>query len=126
MPQIYTAYQSEVKIDDETIEGLQSIQYNHSKSRFEVGAIGTDRRIAVYFGTKVVTGKLCVASGNATLDGLLEQNEPFNISATLRHGEQSRQLAFEECYVNQKSFGLSAEGHGEAIYEFTSSALREE
>lgn len=125
MPQIYTAFASEVKIDDETIEGLQSIEYSHSKARSEIGAIGTDRRIAVYFGTKVVTGRLRIASGNATLDGLLDGNTAFAISATLRHGDQSRQLAFEECYLDQKSFGMSAEGHGEAIYDFTSSAVRE-
>lgn len=125
MSQIYTAFQSEVKIDDETIDGLQAIEYYHSKARSDVGAIGTDRRIAVYFGTRYVNGKLRIASGNATLDELLENNGPFSISATLRHGDNSRQLAFEECYLNDKSFELSAEGHAEAIYEFTSSALRE-
>jgi hypothetical protein len=126
MPQIYTAFASEVKVDDETIEGLQSIEYAHSKSRSDIGAIGTDRRIAVYFGLRVVTGRLNVASGNARLDGLLEGNQAFSISATLRHGEASRQLAFEDCYLDQKRFAMNSEGHGEAIYEFTASAVREE
>jgi hypothetical protein len=126
MPQIYTAFASEVKIDDETIEGLQSIEYSHAKARADVGAIGTDRRVAVYFGTRVVTGRLHVASGNATLDGLLEGNEAFSISATLRHGEASREVAFEEVYLDDKSFQLSAEGHGLAVYSFTASAVREE
>jgi len=127
MSQIYTAFSSEVKVDDETIEGLQAIEYAHSKSRSDIGAIGTDRRIAVYFGLRVVTGRLRVASGNATLDGLLEGNTAFAISVTLRHGEDSeRQLAFEECYLDEKRFAMNSEGHGEAIYDFTASAVREE
>lgn len=126
MTQIYTAFASEVKVNDETVEGLQSIEYSHSKARADVGAIGTDRRIAVYFGTRVVLGRLTVASGNATLDALLAENEGFAISALLRHGEATRLVAFEECYLDRKSFALSSEGHGLSVYEFTASAVREE
>ena len=54
MALVFTAYQSEVKINDETLEGLQSIEYQESKDRQDVGAIGTDERIAVYFGMKQV------------------------------------------------------------------------
>ena len=62
-------------------KGLQSIEYGMTKNRSDVGAIGTDERIAVYFGLKVVTGTLTVASANPTLDGLLNSNETFSISA---------------------------------------------
>ena len=40
MAQIYTAFASEVKVNEETIEGLQSIEYQMSKNRQHVGAIG--------------------------------------------------------------------------------------
>lgn len=32
MPQIFTAFASEVKVNDETLEGLQSIEYSITKS----------------------------------------------------------------------------------------------
>ena len=46
MPQIYTAFASEVKVNEETIEGLQAIDYKMVNNRQHVGAIGTAERIA--------------------------------------------------------------------------------
>jgi hypothetical protein len=126
MPQIYTALASEVKVNEETIEGLQSIDYTLAKNRQHVGAIGTDERIAVYFGLKTVLGKLRVASVNATLDGLLQSNGAFSISATLKHGEATRHVTFDACYMEDKVFGLGSEGHAETVYSFTATLIREE
>lgn len=126
MPQIYTALSSEVKVNEETIEGLQSIDYSLTKNRQHVGAIGTDERIAVYFGLKAVLGKLCVVSVNATLDGLLQSNDAFSISATLKHGEATRRVTFDACYMEDKAFGLGAEGHAQTVYSFTATRIREE
>ena len=36
MPQIYTAFASEVKVNEETIEGLQSIEYTVVRNRRDV------------------------------------------------------------------------------------------
>ena len=126
MPQIYTAFASEVKVNEETVEGLQSIEYNVVKNRQHVGAIGTDERIGVYFGLKVVTGKLRVASANVTLDGLLSTNEEFSIAATLKHRDTARKVTFDACYMEDKTFALSAQQHGETIYSFTATRVREE
>lgn len=126
MAEIYTAFASEVKVNEETIEGLQAIEYSTTKSSCDVGAIGSDERIAVYFGLKVVNGRLRVASANATLDGLLQSNQPFSISATLRHGETQRLVSFDDCYMGDKDFALAAQGHGESIYQFTATRVREE
>lgn len=126
MPEIYTAFASEVKVNEETVEGLQSIEYNVVKNRQHVGAIGTDERIAVYFGLKVVTGRLRVASANPTLDGLLTTNEEFSIAATLKHRDGERKLTFDGCYLEDKTFALSAQQHGESIYAFTATRVREE
>ena len=125
MPQIYTAFASEVKVNQETIEGLQSIEYNVVKNRQHIGAIGTDTRIGVYFGLKVVTGKLRVASANPTLDGLLSTNAKFDITATLTHGDTKRTVLFDACYVEDKTFALSALQHGETIYTFTATGVTE-
>lgn len=126
MPQIYTAFASEVKINDETIEGLQSIDYSLTKNRYHVGAVGTDERVAVYFGMKMVTGRLRVASANATLDGLMQSNAEFSVSATLRHGDTTRLVAFDNCFMDDKAFSLSTESHAETVYTFTATRVREE
>jgi hypothetical protein len=127
MPLMFTAFQSEVKVDDETLEGLQAIEYRLVKNRRDVGAIGTDERIAVHFGMKIVTGRLRMASASAKLDGLLRDNTKFSVSITHREGEESkRQVAFDDCYVDDKAFALESEGHGETVYSFTATRLREE
>lgn len=126
MPQIFTAFASEVKVNDETLEGLQSIEYSITKSRQHVGAIGSDERIAVYFGMKMVTGKLRVASINKTLDKLLQTNTEFLISATLKRAEASAKITFNSCFLDDKAFAMEKQGHGETIYSFTAARVREE
>ena len=125
MAQIFTAFASEAKVNEETIEGLQSIEYREVKNRYDVGAVGTDERVAVYFGLKVVVGKLRVASANPTLDKLLSTNEEFSISATLKHGEGSRSVTFDGCVMDEKSFAMSIDAHGETTYTFTATRVRE-
>lgn len=126
MPQIFNAFSSEVKVNDETIEGLQSIEFSQAKSRRDIGAIGTDERIGVYFGMKTVAGRLRVASANATLDKLLQDNGKFSITAALRHGEATRNVTFDDCFLDDKAFAMSAQGHGETLYSFTATRVREE
>jgi len=126
MAQIYTAFASEVKVNDETIEGLQAIEYSHAKAVRHVGAIGTDERIAIYFGTKLVGGRLRVASANVTLDQMLQDNVEFSLAATLTHGETTRRVTFDACVVDDKAFAMTSQGHGETVYTFTATRVREE
>jgi hypothetical protein len=126
MPQVFTAFASEARVNGTVVEGLQSIEYRHRQSRYDVGAIGTDERIAVYFGMRVVLGSLRVASDNADLDGLLASGKRFTVSAVLRHGANSRTVTFDGCVLDEKSFALSTQAHGEAIYSFSATRVREE
>jgi hypothetical protein len=126
MPQIYTAFASEVKVNEETIEGLQSIEYNVVKNGQHIGAIGTDERIGRYFSLKIVTGRLRVASANVTLDDLLASNDEFSIAATLKHGSTERKVTFDACYMEDKAFGMKTSVHGETLYTFTATRVREE
>ena len=126
MAMVLTARSSEIKVNAETIEGLQSIEFNVTKDRKHIGAIGSDERISVYFGLKSVTGKLNVASANATLDGLLGSGEAFSVSAVLKHGETTRSVSFDDCFMEDKNFQLAAGGHGETVYGFTATRVREE
>jgi len=125
MPQVFTAFASEARVNGTVVEGLQSIEYHHRKSRYNVGAIGTDERIAVYFGMRVVLGSLRVASDNADLDTLLDSGEQFTVSAVLRHGDGSRTVTFDGCVMDEKSFVLSTQAHGEAVYTFSATRVRE-
>jgi hypothetical protein len=126
MPQVYTAFASEARVNGNVVEGLQSIEYRHAKSRYAIGAIGTDERVAVYFGLRVVTGTLRVASDNLDLDRLLDTGNEFTVSAVLRHGDASRTVTFDGCVMDEKTFGLSTESHGEAVYSFSATRVREE
>jgi hypothetical protein len=126
MPEIYTAFASEVKVNEETVEGLQAIDYKVVTNREHVGAIGTNERIAVYFGLRVVTGQLRVASANKTLDGLLKSEAQFTIAATLKYGDTTRHVTFDNCFMEDKQFSMSAQSHGESIYSFTATRVREE
>lgn len=126
MGQIYTAFASEVKINEETVEGLQSIQYAVQRNRQSVGAVGTEERVAVYFGLKTITGSLAVASVNATLDKLLQGGDKFSISATLKHGQDVRNVTFDDCFAETKAFELNAEQHGQTVYGFSATRVREE
>jgi hypothetical protein len=125
MGQIYTAFASEVKVNDETVAGLQSIEYAVQRNRQAVGAVGTDERIAVYFGLKEVTGSLTVASVSATLDKLMASGDSFSISAVLKRGSDTRNVTFDECYCETKSFGMTAENHAQTVCGFSATRVRE-
>lgn len=126
MPQVFTAFASEARVNGNVVEGLQSIEYRHRQTRYDVGAIGTDERIAVYFGLRVVIGSLRVASDNADLDALLASGEQFTVSAVLQHADAKRTVTFDGCVMDEKTFALSTQAHGEAVYVFSATRVREE
>lgn len=74
MPTILAAARSSVLLDGEPIEGLQSITYKVKKNREDIPAIGTDERIDVSFGLKIVEGTLKVKSTNSVLNEHLDKN----------------------------------------------------
>jgi hypothetical protein len=124
MSEIFTSFASEAKVNEETIQGLQSIEYRFLRNRHDIGAIGTDERIGSYQGMRLVSGRLRVASANRTLDDLLDSGEGFTISATLKHGDASRSITFDDCFLDEKAFALSTQAHGETIYSFSATRVR--
>ena len=123
---VFSANQSEVRVGNELILGVRSIEYRSQRARREVTALGTDERIAVYYGAKTVVGTIRVASTSPVLDHLLAEPEAFQIVATLAHGETRRSVAFDECWMDGKSFAIDDGGHGETLYSFSSTRVREE
>lgn len=127
---IYTANSSNVLLDGEPIEGLQSITYKVSRNRQDVAAVGTDERIDVLFGLKIVSGKIEVKSTNPILDGHLEANTAFQIVANLKKElgltAAERTVTFDECFLDDKDFGIDTNGVAVTTYLFTATRVREE
>jgi hypothetical protein len=56
----------------------------------------------------------------------MQSNKEFTISATLRHGDTTRHVTFDNCFMEDKQFNLSSQSHGETVYSFTATRVREE
>jgi hypothetical protein len=125
MATILSANRSEVTLDGESIEGLQAITYKVDRSREDIPAIGTDERIGVDFGLKLVTGTLTVKSTNDTLNNNLASNTAFQIVANLRKGDLEKVVTFNECYLDDKQVGLDTNGVLVTTYTFTATSILE-
>lgn len=130
MPNVLTATRSSVLLDGESIEGLQAITYQEIKHQEDIPAIGTDERIDVSFGLKVVQGTLTVKSTNPTLNEHLANNTAFQIVANLKKElgmtQAVQTVTFDDCYLEDKDFGLDANGVAVTTYAFTATRVREE
>jgi len=126
---IVSAAKSSVTIDGEEVQGIQSIDFKVKRRQADVESVGWGERIGVESGQVIVTGKLKISSLNKKLDDLLYMPvpEPFNMVATLMKGEeQIKKITFDECYLDDKSFEMTANGVGLTTYNFTSTRVREE
>lgn len=126
MAMVFAANQSEVRVGNELIEGVRGVEFRAVRQQSEVSALGTDERIAVYYGPKSVEGRIVVASASPVLDRLLDTPEAFQLVANLAHGERRRSVAFDECWLRSKAFELGSGGHAETAYAFSATRVREE
>ncbi|HEY1294519.1 MAG TPA: hypothetical protein VGJ60_15690 [Chloroflexota bacterium] len=131
MPTILSARESQVLLTGPAggagapIEGLQAITFRVNRSRSDIAGVGTDERIGVDFGLKLVTGALTVKSTNETLDGILTNNQTFQLTANLKRGDLLKTVAFDECFLDDKQVSLDANGVVVTIYSFTATRVRE-
>lgn len=131
MPTILSAKESQVLLAGPDggagapIEGLQAISFRINRSRQDIAAIGSDERIGVDFGLKLVVGSLTVRSTSTTLDSILDKNDTFQITANLKKGDLTRTVAFDQCYMDDKQVSLDANGVLVSIYTFTATRIRE-
>lgn len=126
MGKVFVANSSGVLIDNENVEGVRGIDYQLLREQHDVASLGTHERVAVYYGLTRVRARLRVASAHPKLDSLAGGDKSFQVVANLRHGQAQRVVAFDECYMESKEFAMAASGHGETIYTFTATRLREE
>jgi len=127
MVDIYVARSSDVKVNGKTIEGLQSIELKVVRPQTSIGQIGTNERIAVEDGLLTVTGKLKVISTCPALDELLTkpmEEAQFQLVVTLKRGDKTYVLAFDECYLEDKTLELAANGVAVSTYTFTATRMR--
>jgi hypothetical protein len=125
MPVLFAASESTVLIDGEAIEGVRSLEYRAHQQRTNVYALGSAERTGVISGPRSVEGVLRVASTNVRLNGLTDDTM-FQITAQLRHGGTQMTVTFDECLLTDKNFELAVGGHGEAVYGFSATRVREE
>jgi hypothetical protein len=131
MPTILSARESQVLLAGPTggagapIEGLQAITYRVNRSRSDIAALGTDERIGVDFGLKLVIGSLTVKSTSEALDAMLANNDTFQLTANLKKGDLLKTVAFDGCYLDDKQVGLDASGVVVTTYTFTATRVRE-
>jgi hypothetical protein len=126
---IASAATSKITIEGEDVAGLQSIEFAVRRRQMAVDAVGVGERIGVDAGHIFVTGTLRIRSLNSTLDERLYAlvPEPFNMVAELKQGETTvKTITFDECFLDDKSFELTANGVGSTVYNFTATRVREE
>ncbi len=126
---LVSAAKSTVTIDGEVVDGIQSIDFKVRRRQADVESIGWDERIGVESGQIVVTGTLRVSSMYKYLDELLYMPVPisFNMVAELNKGDELiKKITFDECYLDDKSFEMTANGVGLTVYNFTATRVREE
>ncbi|MBM3292243.1 hypothetical protein FJY84_06155 [Candidatus Bathyarchaeota archaeon] len=124
-----SAAKSKVTIDGEEVLGLQSIDFKVRRRQADVESVGWGERVGVESGQVIVTGTLRISSLNKKLDGLLYMPTPtpFNMVADLKRGEETiKKITFDESYLDDKSFEMTANGVGVTVYNFTSTRVREE
>lgn len=126
---VVSAATSKVTIDGEEVKGIQSIDYKVRRRQVDVESVGMGERMGVESGLIMVTGTVRIRSLYKKLDDLLYMPVPvpFNMVAELKKGNDlMKKITFDECYVDDKSFELGAEGVGITVYNFTATRVREE
>ncbi|MFC1802754.1 hypothetical protein ACFL0D_02180 [Thermoproteota archaeon] len=127
---VVSAAKSKVLIDGKEISGIQSVDFKVKRRQVDIEAIGMAERIGIEQGQVIVTGTLKISSLNTALDDFLYPVDPpgFNMVLTLNVGLgiKIRQITFDECYLDDKSFEMTANGVGVTTYNFTATRVREE
>jgi hypothetical protein len=120
---IFAANESSVQVNGAPLEGVRSIDYRAQRARTNVYALGSPERVGMISGPQSVDGTIRVASTAAVLDKLAPE-ATFDLLVSLHHGQAVTEVAFDECVLTEKSFDMSASGHGEAVYSFTAIRVR--
>lgn len=125
MPTIFSSNESSVLINGDPIEGVSGIEYRYNQIRHNIYSIGNAERVGMVSGNRSVEGQISASSTITPLDGLLD-DAPFQVSAQLRHGDTLMTVAFDDCQLTDKQFTLGVGEHGQSVYRFIATRVREE
>ena len=129
-PFITSANVSVVKVDGEVIPGVQSIEWKIIRNRQNVYNIGSQERIGVDVGPLYVQGLIRVRSTSTKLDEMLLKDEKsiegkqILIQGVFRT-TKVKDIAFDDAYIEEKTFSIDANGVGISVYTFTATRVRE-
>ncbi len=126
---IWSATESKVMVDSTEVEGLQSIEFKVNRSKADIVAVGKPVRQGVEYGVKVINGKLRVKSSCPPLDKKLSEDKleeaKFTLQAQLKKGGQSKNVTFQDCYLDDREFAMDVNGVGVAVYTFSATDIQE-
>jgi hypothetical protein len=122
---IFAANESQVLVNGKAVDGVRSLEYRVVQTRENIYGLGTNERIGMVSGAQVLEGRLRVVSTSPLLDQL-GANEAFQISAVLVHDSTKMNVAFDECYLQERTFDLAVGGFGETVYAFTATRPQKE
>ena len=132
MPSVFSANSSSILVDGKPLDGLQSLAFRVVTEREDIRAIGSDERIDVSFGLRTVAGELVVRSASVELDKLLDDRASFQLVASLSKAkgiqvtDKAVTYAFDQCFVESKSFGMGTGGTAATTYVFSATRVRVE
>lgn len=132
-PVLIAASTSKVTIDGKEVPGIQAIDFKISRNRQNIHSINTDERIGAYYGALFCQGSMRIRSAFPELDKKLYETIPalkhFQIVVELHpqgSDQMVKKITFDECYIEDKTFGMDATGVAISTYNFTSTRIREE
>lgn len=130
MSSIFSANASSLLLDGAPIDGVQSLAFRINTEREDIRALGTNERIDVSFGLRIVQGEIVVRSHSAALDQHLEEQSKFSLLAALKKDKgisdnAKREYTFDGCFVEGKSLRMDAGGTALTAYTFTSTKVGE-
>lgn len=125
MPTIFSSNESSIMINGESVEGVSGIEYRYNQIRHNIYSLGSAERVGMVSGQRSIEGQISASSTITSLDGLIE-DVPFQVSAQLRQGETLMTVAFDDCQLTDKQFSLAVGEHGQSVYRFIATRVREE
>lgn len=130
MPSIFASNASALLLNGEPVDGVQTLAFRTVTEREDVRALGSNERIDVAFGLRVVQGEVVVKSHSATLDGHLDNQTRFSLLAVLKKDKglqdnNKREYAFDGCFVEGKHLRIDAGGVAVTTYTFSATRVGE-
>ena len=130
LPAVISASNSSIKVDGETVPGLQSISYKIHVEGGNIHAIGDPTRQTRAHGQMYVTGVLRVKSAFVKFEEFMCKRKPFQLVVELKGfkssgvEEQVGTISFDEVYINSCDFILDKNNDAISEYTFDSTRIR--